>query len=284
MITENRNDTPFIDFGGDGELIHLAHANGFPTGSYRLLAEELTKTHRVIGMESRPLWSNSDWKSFDTWETAADDLIRFLDQKQLNGIVGAGHSFGAVATLIAANKRPELFSKLILIEPVILPKWFYALSAVLPNVLLQQLNAVAKKAAQRTEIWDSRQVAFDQFRNKRVFSRMSDKALWDYVNSGTELTERGKAKLRYSKEWETRVYLTVSSPWKELTKATVPFIVFRGETSDTIMQNVWQQCQNMATKGSFIEMKDCGHLVPFEKPHELAQKILKFVHTSSKKL
>ena len=277
MITESASGIPVVDFGGKGELIHLAHANGFPTGSYRLLAEELTKTHRVISMESRPLWANSDWKSFDTWETAADDLIRFLDERKLKGIIGAGHSFGAVATLVAANKRPELFSKLVLIEPVILPKWFYVLSTVLPYNLLQQVNPVAKKAAGRTEVWESREAAYNQFRRKKVFSKMSDEALRDYVNSGTKMTEEGKAKLRYSKEWETRVYLTVSNPWKELQKVGVPFIVFRGETSDTIRKNVWKQCRNLKTKGSFIEMKDCGHLIPFEKPNELAQEIVAFV-------
>lgn len=277
MTTKTANGIPFLDFGGNGELIHLAHANGFPTGSYRLLAQELTKTHHVIGMESRPLWPNSDWKSFQTWKTAADDLIRFLDAKQLKGIIGAGHSFGAVATIIAANKRPDLFSKLILIEPVILPKWIYLFSAVAPHWLQKRINPVAKKAAKRTDAWDNREAAFNQFREKKVFSKMRDDALWDYVNSGTELSSDDKIKLRFSKEWETRVYLTVSNPWDELPKLTIPFILFRGETSDTITKKVWQDSQSLKTKSTFIEMEDCGHLVPFEKPNQLAQQIQEFL-------
>ena len=277
MITETPSGILFVDFGGNGDVIHLAHANGFPTESYQLLAEQLTRTHHVIGMEGRPLWSNSDYRLFHTWETAANDLIRFLDEKQLKGIVGAGHSFGAVATVIAANKRPDLFSKLVLIEPVILPKWIYFLSISAPYWFLKLMNPVAKKAAKRTDVWESREIAFKQFRKKKVFSKMSDEALWEYVNAGTELTETGKAKLRYSKEWETRVYLTVSNPWNELTKLSIPFVVFRGETSDTITKKVWQECQLLKTNGTFMEMRDCGHLVPFEKPEELAQDIGKFL-------
>lgn len=277
MIAETANGIPFVDFGGNGKVIHLAHANGFPTESYQLLAKQLSKTHHVIGMESRPLWKNSEWKSFHSWETAADDLIRFLDEMQLKGIIGAGHSFGAVATIIAANKRPDLFSKLVLIEPVILPKWIYGLSAIAPYWFLKQMNPVAKKAAKRTDVWDNRQIAFNQFREKKVFSKMSDEALWDYVNAGTELTKDGKFKLRYSKEWETRVYLTVSNPWNELTKLTVPFIVFRGETSDTITSKVWQELKLLKTKDTFIEMHDCGHLVPFENSIELTRNITHFI-------
>ncbi|MCB9186578.1 MAG: alpha/beta hydrolase [Flavobacteriales bacterium] len=277
MITETANGIPFVDFGGDDEVIHFAHANGFPTESYRLLAEELTKRHRVIGMEAQPLWPNSSWKAFHTWETAADDMIRFLDERQLSGIIGAGHSFGAIATVIAANKRPDLFSKLVLVEPVILPKWIYRLSASAPYWFLKQMNPVAKKAAKRTEVWDNREMVFNQFREKKVFSKMSDEALRDYVNAGTELTKEGKAKLRYSKEWETRVYLTVSDPRKELAKLNVPFIVFRGKTSDTITSKVWQELQCLKTNGTYIEMPNCGHLLPFEKPKELAESIARFI-------
>lgn len=278
MNTDSVNGMNVIDFGGSGQTIHLAHANGFPTGSYRLLANELKKTHHVFGMEARPLWSNSDWRAFHTWHTAAADLILFLDEKKLKGIVGMGHSFGAVATIIAANKRPDLFSKLVLIEPVMLPKWIYWFSAVLPYKLLQQINPVAKKAAKRTETWESREKVFSQFREKKVFSKMSDEALWDYINAVTEI-ENDKTHLRYSKEWEVRVFLTVSNPWKELPKLKVPFVVFRGETSDTITKEVWQKCKNLKTQGEFIELKDCGHLIPSEKPIQLANRISQFLES-----
>ena len=277
MSIEQGSGIPFIDFGGDGEVIHLAHANGFPTASYKLLAKQLSRTNRVIGMEARPLWPNADWESFHTWETAANDLIRFLDEQQLKGIIGAGHSFGAIATLIASNKRPDLFSKLILIESVILPKWVYILSASAPYWLLKRINPVAKKASKRTETWNNRNLAYNQFRKKKVFANMSDEALWDYVTAATAMTENGKARLRYSKEWETRVYLTISDPRKELLKVSIPFVIFRGETSDTITQKVWQQIKELPTAGNFIEMSNSGHLVPFEKPLELSDSITQFI-------
>ena len=41
------------NFGGDGPIVHLAHANGFPPGAYRLLAETLTDRYQVIARPSR---------------------------------------------------------------------------------------------------------------------------------------------------------------------------------------------------------------------------------------
>jgi hypothetical protein len=46
-----------------------------------------------------------------------------------------------------------------------------------------QLPAV-KIALRRRDHWSSRQEAFDHFRPKSVFARLTDEALWDYVSAG----------------------------------------------------------------------------------------------------
>jgi hypothetical protein len=47
------------DFSGAGPVVHLAHANGFPPGSYHLLADALIERYRVIALPSRALWPGS---------------------------------------------------------------------------------------------------------------------------------------------------------------------------------------------------------------------------------
>lgn len=268
---------PFFDFGGKGEMLHLAHANGFPPGAYNRLIEELRKNNRVLGMKARPLWPNSDHASFKTWNTAADDLIRFLDKQKLSNIIGVGHSFGANATVMAATKRPELFSKLILIEPVVLPSWMYLATAFSPKWIVDRYHPVVKKTLERVDSWTSREVAFTQFRSKKVFEKMSDKALWDYVNSVTEKTADEKFVLSYSKWWEAQIYSTITNPWKDLGALDHPFLAFRGETSDTISTEVWDKWKKLNNKGKFVEMNGAGHLVPVEQPSEVAAVIFEFL-------
>ncbi len=268
---------PFVDFGGTGEVIHLAHANGFPPETYHQLAQHLASNNQVIGMFARPLWQKSDYNSLKSWNVAADDLIRFLDENGHSQIIGIGHSFGAICTIIAANKRPDLFKKLVLIEPVILPKWFYFVSSSLPQFFLKQINPVAKKTLVRTEKWSTREAAFHQFRHKRVFQNMTDQSLWDYVNSVTSLSVDGIFELNFSKEWEAQIYLTVSNPWKELENLAHPFIAIRGKTSDTIRPKVWNKWKLTNKHGSLIEIPQSGHLVPLEKPDVLAKIIQEFI-------
>ena len=72
---------PFVDFGGKGKTIHLAHANGFPPRAYQQLVDELIPHYHVIGMKAQPLWPDSKFNEFKSWTEGADDLITFLDQQ-----------------------------------------------------------------------------------------------------------------------------------------------------------------------------------------------------------
>ena len=271
---------PFVDFGGKGDTIHLAHANGFPPRAYQQLVDELTPHYHVIGMKAQPLWPDSEFNEFKSWTQGADDLITFLDQQKLKNVIGMGHSFGGICSLIAANKRPDLFKTLILIEPVVLPKWYYVFSS-LPNFLVKQLNPLIKKTLARTDTWTSRESVFAHFRNKKVFSLMSDEALWDYVISVTSQMDNGGVSLNYSKQWEAQIFMTVTNPWKDLKQLSKPYLAIKGETSDTIFPQVWEQWKQINQTGKLIEFKNCGHLVPFEKPKELASEILNYLEGSA---
>ena len=48
-----------------------------------------------------------------------DELIDEVEAKYDHPIIGLGHSSGAATTLLAAAKRPELFEKIILLDPVV---------------------------------------------------------------------------------------------------------------------------------------------------------------------
>ena len=146
------------------------------------MAEELKPDHKVIGMNARPLWGNSNYRKTRSWYPLANDLIRFLDNNGFSNVIGVGHSFGSVITMIAATKDPDLFSKLVLIEPVILPKKVHMVVSLAP---IPVLNALLRSSElQETErVMDGPKTAFAHFRVKPVFANISDEVLWDYVNS-----------------------------------------------------------------------------------------------------
>ena len=50
-------ETPRLDLleelGGKGPVLHLAHGNGFPPGTYRLFAQALAARHHVVALPAR---------------------------------------------------------------------------------------------------------------------------------------------------------------------------------------------------------------------------------------
>lgn len=270
------NPIPFYDFGGDGPLLHFSHSNGYPPAVFRQLIEPLLPHYRVIGVCHRPLWPGSQPEELDSWHTVTMDTIHFFEQQGLEGVIGVGHSLGAVTTMLAAVERPSLFRALVLIEPVFLPPDTLEIIAANPEAMAD--FPLVRNTRRRRYHWPDRQSAFDHFRGKDVFKYWSDEALWDYVNHGMHEDETGAIVLTYSREWEARFY---SRPplnvWQALPRVTQPTLAIRGAESDTIFSEAWQLWQEVQPGATFVEIPAAGHMVPVERPLLVAQIVLNFL-------
>ena len=268
---------PFEDLGGEGPLIHFAHANGYHPAAYRQLTKELITDHQVIGMHFRPLWKGSRLGSAPGWETHARDLIRFFTGRKQQGVIGVGHSLGAVASLLAAARQPGLFSRLILLDPVILPRKIYRNQAFMPVFLRRRIIPPAKISAKRKDSWPSKQAAFEYLRPKRVFSRISDTVFQDFIDHGIVQEPDGPARLAFSREWETHIYSTSTNPWKAIKKVQCPVMVLRGEQSDVLSTDTMTQLQEAWPEAVLSSVPATGHLLPLEAPKVTAERILAFL-------
>jgi len=273
-MSQNNFQIPFLNFGGTGKHIHFAHANAYPPGCYQQLITPLLAEHSVVGMHQRPLWPNSNPTTFRHWHQLADDLILFLEQQNIKQVIGAGHSMGGVVSIIAAIKRPDLFSKLILIDPVIMDRKYAIVTTLLPFFLRKKIVPIAKISAKRRDLWDNQQTVYESFRKKKVFKRFSDTALWDFVKASTKSNGQGQVTLSYPKAWETQIYLTAPYLLSKLLKLKIPIIAIKGEYSNVITPSLWNTWQTAQPQNHFLELPNSGHLVPMEYPQEVAEFIL----------
>jgi pimeloyl-ACP methyl ester carboxylesterase len=266
------------DFGGHGPTIHLAHANGFAPGAYRLLAEALQPGNHVIALPARPLWPDSQPNTIPTWHPLADDLIEGLDELGLSGIAGVGHSLGGVLTLWAAIQRPDLFQAAVLIDPVILPPlWLWVLQ-VLRALGLWQRQPLVQGALQRRRSWPSRQACFEQYRRKSLFAKWTDRALWDYVESGTRPRDGNHVELVYPPEWEAHIFATAPADiWRDVPKLHVPTLVIRGEHSKTFRPAALARMARLVPQARIVTIPNAGHLLPMEHPAETGAAIRAFL-------
>lgn len=266
------------DFGGEGPVIHLAHANGFPPGSYRLLAETLTGKYHVIGLPARPLWPGSRPESAPTWRPLAQDLIEGLDGLGLSGIVGIGHSLGGVLTLWAAIRRPDLFRAVVLIDPVILPPtWLWAMR-LLRTLGLKKRQPLVQSALRRRSSWPSRQACFERYRTRPFFAAWSDGALCDYVHFGTRERDDGQVELCYPPAWEAHIFATTPTGiWRDVPKLRTRALILRGEQSNTFRPAAQRRMARRLPQAGFVTLPAAGHLLPMECPAETGSALRGFV-------
>jgi pimeloyl-ACP methyl ester carboxylesterase len=268
----------FYDFGGDGPLLHLAYANGFPPGTYSPLANLLTGRYHVVSAWTRLLWPGGRLESAPTWHSLADDLIEGLASLSAEGIVGVGHSLGGVLTLWAAVRRPDLFRAAILVDPVLLPPLWLWWVRLLRCLGLEQRLPLVQAALHRHRTWPSRRACFDHYREKAPFARWSDEALWAYVEAGTRPRPDGQVELVYRPEWEARIFATVpTGVWRDVRRLAVPALVVRGELSQTFRPEAQARMARLLPRARFVTIPGAGHLVPMERPAETGAAILRFL-------
>lgn len=276
---------PYEDFGGEGALLHFAHANGYPPGAYRPLLELLCQRYHVVAMRQRPLWPGSNPDDLSDWRLLADDLAAFLDQHGWAGILGAGHSFGAISTLRLALRRPQAFSALLLIDPVLfLPRRIILWKLIYRIGLSYRLHPLVKAAMRRRSTFESSAAMFANYRSKKVFSRLSDAALHAYVDSLACATPQGAVELCYPSAWEARVYVTGLLAdlelWRDLPELKPPLLIVYGADSDTFQQGAAQRIQRRLPSAHLVPIPTAGHLVPLEKPQAVFESIIRFIETT----
>ena len=262
---------PVIDFGGAGEVVLFSHANGYPPGVYRQLLESLTTRFRVLAVEHRPLWQ-SDPMELKSWQQFADDVLELLDELG-EPVHGFGHSMGGSTLLLVAQRRPEAFRSLALMEPVLLPGlWQFGLRQV--GKLFPNKVPPIQRALNRVDTWASEESVYAHFRPKAVFRGFSDEALWDLVKHSTRPLSEGGVTLRFSKEWEARCYALVHNVWPSLRQLSAPLLGFRGAKSNTLATREWERWQALRPDGRFHLVEGAGHLLPLESPRQISQHYL----------
>ncbi len=275
---------PGMDFGGAGMPLHFLHANGYPPACYRPLIERLGADYHVFGMLLRPLWPGSDPKTIRDWKPFSEDLRGFLRQAGVGSAVGLGHSIGAVATLRAAIREPGLFRALILIDPVLLPPARVLQLWIAHTLGIQRGGRrLVQGAMRRRKHFDDLAQMFAGYRKREVFRFFTDEELWALVRGLTKPSAEGGYDLVYSPEWEARIYETGIwkdwDLWSGIRTLRMPILFVRGEETDTFFARTAEIAQERNPGIVVQTIPKATHLVPLERPDEVAEAVKDFVRT-----
>ena len=253
-------------FGGDGEKAHFYHANGFPLGVYSPLLSQLSKKFNLSALDCRATWPDIGMppKRRD-WQIYADDLITFIEQQYQGPITGIGHSMGATCTILAAEKRPELFKALVLIEPAMVSSHIAKLARILPKSIMNHIGP-AKSTLKKPDSWNSRESFRDYCRKFRGYKRFGDAAFDAMAQYGIVETQGSQFKLGFPKVWEAHNYSQPPNVLANLEQLSMPCIAIRGKPSLFFNEAMWHKWQDRCPKTIFKQNLAYGHLLPLESP------------------
>lgn len=270
-------DRAWTDWGGDGPLLHFAHANGFPAATYRTLIEELTGSFRVVSMEARPLWSDLDPADLSDWRPLVDDLRSGFRERELRRVVGVGHSLGATLSALAAAEDPELFAALVLIDPVIFTGPRSRLWRVAKRIGRAHRLPLVRGARRRRDHWPDLDEIRSAYRDRSTFVSWNERAFDDYLEAGFAPVPGGGVQLRYPKEWEARIFeVCPANLWRRLRRIRVPVLFLRGERSDTFLEAAARRAARELRAARIETVDNTSHFLPMEQPERVADSIRNF--------
>ena len=254
-------------------ILHFAHANGFPAGTYAKLLGFLRQEYVVIAIKK--LGHNPKYPVDENWEGLIKELVDHIESNAGEPVIGVGHSLGGILTFMAAYHRPKLFREIIMLDP---PLAYGPLALLLflgkKLRLIGRIRLVAQTKKRRTQ-WSSSQEAEAYLMQKAPFNSFDPDCLRDYVQYGTTASETG-VKLSFDVNVESNIFKATPHNMSSLRKRlSVPGTVIIGENSYVSGRSLNRFAKR---HGLYLErFNDGSHLFPLEYPERTAVLIMETI-------
>ena len=252
--------------GHDAEhpVLLISHATGFHGYCYQPLAEALaTRFHSIAfdyrghGDTPQPAHVDIDWNRYtDDVEAVALSLTRPL--------WAFGHSMGGSCLLMAAHRHPDLFSHLVIYEPIVFE----------PDALSDDDSPprLAEGARRRRATFASFDAAFANFASKPPLSRFTPAALDAYVRHGFAADDDGQVHLKCRPELEAATFEMSKQQhaWDLLPEITIPVFVVCGALAEDSPARHSRAVAEHLPNGKYLQVDELDHFGPMTHPDMVA--------------
>ena len=246
--------------------LFFAHANGFPSETYRKLFDALEPDCRVHRLERHG--HDPRFPVDDNWSNLVDELIESLERLD-EPVWGVGHSLGGILHFHAALRRPELYRGLVMLDsPVLTLMDRLAIRAAKRFGFIDLLTPAGRSLGRRNSFDDAEQ-ARRYFAGKTLFRRFDPDCLDDYIRHGLEPAEQG-LRLKFDPATEIDIYRSVPHQIPNRPRRlAVPMALVHGLRSRTVLPHHTRLAKRLP-RGECLSVPG-GHMFPLEHPQHTAE-------------
>ncbi|GEN29061.1 hydrolase [Halovibrio variabilis] len=247
----------------------FAHANGFPGLSYRSLLDPLAETFDLHPINC--LGHHPDYPVNHNWGNLVDELLHSLPESD-TPLLGVGHSLGGTLMAMAADRQPERFCGVIMLDPpLMLGTDAWAMKAAKRFGFIDRITPAGKTLGRRT-VWPSREAMANSLRRRGLFRRFTPQALNDYIEAGTRLLDDGRAELTFDPRIEVEIFRHLPDHLSRLPQRLgVPLALVAGKESHLLTAS---RIKRLRRKGLTVSEVPGTHMFPMEHPDETRAAIL----------
>lgn len=253
---------------------HFLHGNGFCSRTLWPVARLLPGNAPLIftdvpghGFSPQPQHHMPDWLRIARRVTPA--LERLSGARP---VVGIGHSMGGVLTLLMAAERPQLFSRIILLDPVLFSPEVLLYQKLTRKTGLWKRSALVKAVSNRRALWPDAETMKADLKNKSLYRQWTEAALDNFITGGSRAVEEGR-QLCCDPHWEAAIFGSYPRGlWQAVHRVSVPVdILVADESYGFIVRSARKAAK--ANRNIRWQSVKGGHCFPMEQPQLAADLI-----------
>ncbi len=260
--------------------IHLLHGTGFSAMTLAAMASQLPHDWSIWltdapghGGSTQPSIKMPDWQKMAN--TIADAIYLQANVKVDGPLIGIGHSMGGVLTLMAAHKYPDLFSEIILLDPVLFQNEMIIAQQLMRLTGTWRHRAMVKSVANRTSVWPNLEAMKKNISSKSFYKAWQPQVISDYCQySSIKCNESDEAvKLSCAPSWEASIFGSYPTGlWRAVRNTSLPVTILVAKNSYFFIPRAVKRAAKMNKN---IQWQTFGekHCFPMEQPRETAKTI-----------
>ena len=261
----------------DGRALLLVHATGFHARCWDQVVAHLPSDWNIVSVDMRG-HGRSEKQGPYRWAQFGSDLNEVTSQLDIKKAIGVGHSMGGYCVTEVAYLSPDVFSDLVLVDPVIRPPDAYDSQTAVPDGSVED-HPIARRRSQ-FESWVE---MYDRYEQRSPYSLWQRQVFEDYCRYGVIPANEGSGvELACPGSVEASIYMgnNESSIHEFIPKISQNTMILRAPPRkndsaevDFMASPTWPGLVKSFPNAEELYLDHLTHFIPMQEPEFVADVI-----------